>query len=615
VLLLGLGIGLAYLFAAPPWQHYDEPGHFEFAWLIANQDGLPQKGEYNQAMRRELAASMVEHNFFGAGKNHPNLLSKEEPVWIGISQISNYSVYHTLLSLPLRIFRASDITFQLYLARLVSLLLYLLTLAAAYGIACELSPPEHPLRWMLPISLALLAGFTDLMTGLNDDVGATAFFSLFIWASIALIRRGFSWLRFFAVLITATLCFFTKVTVNTAIILMVIPVLFSIFRGRWRWLAWAAIVVGLLAGLPLVFAWGDAAVWYRGYSQDASTRVSVENAPYGKHAVQLVAPPGTSTNVYQLLPEDAVKRIEGRTATLGAWMWASQRVTASAPVFFDGSQTSSQVFDIGKEPQFVSIQVQLPDHLDRGQVILSFSNEAYNIPVSVYFDGIVLSPGKRPVDEPPEFSSARLDHGEWGGRNFNNLIRNSSGEASWPWIRPYAERFIGKYITGAPSLILGALLDWPGGNWYYRTTIKNLFQTFWAVFGWGHVRLQPTWIYYLFAVVTAAGLIGAAAGLVRRRFRIPWEIVVFLAIAFTWMWAAAFVRGFGSLVGSLFIPSARYAYPAIIPTVLLLCIGWLELIHPLGRLSMPANVRFLPYWVFFLFLNLFSLATIYRYYH
>ena len=34
---LALCHGLLYMLILPPWQHYDEPPHFEYAWLIADR--------------------------------------------------------------------------------------------------------------------------------------------------------------------------------------------------------------------------------------------------------------------------------------------------------------------------------------------------------------------------------------------------------------------------------------------------------------------------------------------------------------------------------------------------------------------------------------------------
>jgi hypothetical protein len=156
IMAAGLINGLLHTFLVPPWQHYDEPGHFEYAWLIANKPGLPEHGEYVQWMRREVAASMFEHNFFADIDFRPNLLSITEPVWIGISQTDDVPLYYILVAAPLSIFKYTDITFQLYLGRLVSLGLFLLTLYSAFGIISELTTPGSSLRLLVPVTVALI---------------------------------------------------------------------------------------------------------------------------------------------------------------------------------------------------------------------------------------------------------------------------------------------------------------------------------------------------------------------------------------------------------------------------------------------------------------------------
>ncbi len=64
ILILAILQGLLFLFLMPPWQHYDEPGNFEYVWLVANLDHWPKPGEYNNEMRREVLASMIEHDFY-----------------------------------------------------------------------------------------------------------------------------------------------------------------------------------------------------------------------------------------------------------------------------------------------------------------------------------------------------------------------------------------------------------------------------------------------------------------------------------------------------------------------------------------------------------------------
>jgi hypothetical protein len=126
------------------WQHYDEPAHFEYAWLIANRPGgLPLRGEFDQPLRRALAASMIEHDFFRGMALLPDLEASNEAVWIGVSQVGDPPLYYLLASLPLRFLSTSDVTLQLYAARFVSLGLYLLSILCAWGMLQELVSNDH----------------------------------------------------------------------------------------------------------------------------------------------------------------------------------------------------------------------------------------------------------------------------------------------------------------------------------------------------------------------------------------------------------------------------------------------------------------------------------------
>jgi hypothetical protein len=90
ILALSLGFihGLIYVFLIPVWQHYDEPNHFEYAWLIAKRNGLPSPSDYDLGMRREVALSMVKSGFFRTLGFLPDVNSDKVPAWIGpISQL------------------------------------------------------------------------------------------------------------------------------------------------------------------------------------------------------------------------------------------------------------------------------------------------------------------------------------------------------------------------------------------------------------------------------------------------------------------------------------------------------------------------------------------------
>jgi len=257
LLFLALIRGLLYLSVVPPWEHHDEPTHFEYAWLIANRSALPQRGDYDQDMRREVAASMIEHRFPRLHNlGYPDL-GKDGPIWIGISELGHPPFYYLLAALPLRLVRHSDIPAQLYLARLVSLILYLCSIWVGYRLVGELAAPGHPLRRVVPGTMALLPAYTNLMTAVNNDVGAVVVFALFLWGAVRMIRRGFSWLRLLWLVGTAALCVWTKNTASVAIVLLPLALALALFRQvRKGWL-WAGF---LAAGVSLVFAlftWGD----------------------------------------------------------------------------------------------------------------------------------------------------------------------------------------------------------------------------------------------------------------------------------------------------------------------------------------------------------------------
>ena len=51
ILLAALVHGLLYATRVPAWQHYDEPTHFEHAWLIADRGALPETDGFDLDMR------------------------------------------------------------------------------------------------------------------------------------------------------------------------------------------------------------------------------------------------------------------------------------------------------------------------------------------------------------------------------------------------------------------------------------------------------------------------------------------------------------------------------------------------------------------------------------
>ena len=91
---------------------------------------------------------------------------------------------------------------------------------------------------------------------------------------------------------------------------------------------------------------------------------------------------------------------------------------------------------------------------------------------------------------------------------------------------------------------------------------------------------------------------------------------MFLGIGLAGIWGQAILRGIYSLIdGNIFIPAARYAYPVIIPTLLVLNVGWLEIARTLERWThLASHAKFLVYLVLFLGLDIAALLSLIQFY-
>ena len=622
ILILGLLHGLLYVFLVPPWQHYDEPAHFEYAWLIANRPGLPLSGEFDQPLRRALAASMIEHDFFRGMGVLSDLDASNEAVWIGVSQVGDPPLYYLLASLPLRFLSTWDVTLQLYAARFVSLGLYLLSILCAWGMLQELVSDDHILRWMVPLSMALLPGFTDLMTSVNNDVGAVVLFCLFLWGSLRLIRRGFSLPGLLWVGAAALLSLWTKETVILALPLLGLVLLLVLFRDRWRWVPWA-VLVALALVIPLsVFSWGETLFWSRLSTRtEIPIRVHSEQAPLGDYIIQIENyPDQIQEQIYQTLPSNQINSLQGRLVTLGGWVWATEPLNIYPITYFDGRQSYSQAFNVDQTPIFIAMTITLSEDADRARVMLSPGVRVNQGEWTVFYDGLVMVDGAYPLDQIPQFDDSSARQGMWGGQSFRNLISNASAESDGPGLRPWARDLSVKLFHALPdpALAVSAIFDWRGSSWYYRAAGQNLLHTFWAKFGWGHVSLLPltNQFYFLLQMITLFGLSGVYLGLFRRRSSLTWSVILFMGIVLVGIWVQTFFRGIESIRSTIFIPVARYAYPVIIPTLLMLNAGWLEIAYLLERwVHLSPRVKLWVYALFFLGLDLASVYSVAYYYY
>jgi len=398
ILILALMHGLIYVYLLPPWQHYDEPNHFEYAWLIANRGWSPKPSDSDPKMNRDVVESMIIHGFYKDFGIIPELDSPDQPVTItGYSQLGDPPFYYWIVSLPLRFMNGWNVTAQMYMGRLVSLILYLITVMIAWGITREITSPGHPLRLLVPGTLALLPGYVDIMTSINNDVGAVLVMSLSLWGSLRLVKRGFSIIDFIWASSTALLSIFTKSTAVVSLLILPIAILFSLLQGAKQKYAWFLIFVSFLTVLGLAFTWDDAAWWYRSTSQAGSTRVQNEKAVLGEYAfvieTQAEVTPRWMVPFFQPIPITIGRELYGEDVTLGVWMWASRPVDIRFPTLRTPNSGYSKNIKVGKEPRFYAKRATLTDTNPRIWISLTKTKSLSNEDVQIFYDGFILVEG------------------------------------------------------------------------------------------------------------------------------------------------------------------------------------------------------------------------------
>jgi len=612
-LLLGFFNAFLYVFIVPPWQHYDEPTHFEYVSLIAKKYSIEQRPEF-QSAQREIAASMIENNFFENLKFTPNLLLENKSIWIGISQTSDPASYYSLIGNILRLFPNIDPENQLYLARLLSIPFYLLTLFLAVKITNELFEKRSLMRTLVPMSILMLPGLVDIMTAVNNDVAAIAFFSLFLWGCVRILMKGINWFRLIWILSATALCIITKNTVAIAPILLIYPLIIIVKKKQLRIILVFLLLISFTLLLLTILDFNEPANWYQLNYQNQSTRKETTDAPLGNYALRLT---GGKTNqppsIFQVInlqeyPDTSSPNVI--RMTVGSYMWADSPTKASAPIIDNYNKHYSKIFDVGKTPKFFSYQVEFPANTKHIKLSLSFpkDTEVNNI----YYDGVFVAIGDIPDINNPHFTQENCNKLDFNQKEYNNLVRNCSAELSSISIDPNIDKLSLTLFPVHLSWILGVLSDFNSTGRYFKHTLSTLFQTFWAKFGWSHIPLIYNTPYIILAIFTIFGFIGSFFGFLNIKSPIKKRAFLFFGITATIIWTLNLLRGSGSVLSMpihIYIPPARYGYPAIIPTMILLSMGWV-FVYKFLQKFLPLKDKHLIGGLFLLLLSLDTLSVV-----
>ncbi|MDY7041589.1 MAG: DUF2142 domain-containing protein [Chloroflexota bacterium] len=200
LLLLTAVRGLLYAAVIPPWQSPDETGHFEYVWLITHLGRLPGQEDASSAFERELLGSLYEWRYGEfIGRPLPEQVPErmaDLPANIFARScrtvlLERFSLAYLWSALFLLPFHHQDLVFQLYAARLSSVLLNVAIVWLAIRTFSELMPARPDL---IPLMTAVVV-FLPQHTFINSMVGegplAELMACLVLWCWARLFRRGF----------------------------------------------------------------------------------------------------------------------------------------------------------------------------------------------------------------------------------------------------------------------------------------------------------------------------------------------------------------------------------------------------------------------------------------
>jgi hypothetical protein len=213
------------------------------------------------------------------------------------------------------------------------------------------------------------------------------------------------------------------------------------------------------------------------------------------------------------------------------------------------------------------------------------------------------------------FTDGDAKSGVWQGVEFDNLIRNASGETPWPIFSKLVRKFIPKNSNFSISNFF-TILDIGPHFWYFKAAATNIFRTFWAVFGWGSVYVFGQRPYWFFLVITLIGIIGFFLALIKQTSQLSWKFPFLFFISISAQVMVVLYRGVGGWFSNIFIPSARYLYPVIVPLAVMVAWGFQALFEAVHRrFKVPMRPLHLLYGCGLISIIIWSVISIWVYFY
>ncbi len=619
MLLLWVGHVLLYAILAPPWQHYDEPTHFEYIALIRELGQIPSLDVHDRGLRQAIAASMLEEGFFASPRTELEPFELDDPeLSLGFNERTHPAFYYWLAATLTQPFQSKPVVDQLRAVRMLSVLLATLFFYSGIRLVSMLQLASE-VRWAILASLAFNPALADTMSSVNSDVLANLVAVWLFAASLRFAQRP-SWRWLLVGLGLMLLAWNVKRMLVPFALIVPLGWLMSLPPpSRWRIGAALAVGLGLSCyGASRVLpsklaAWTSVAANSEpGFELQSTTIVR-----RGAAAFQLARPvDGPGPMLEQEIAPFLRKELAGQVLTLSGWMRTDrEEILGFTPALQYNQTVVQDSIYLGTTWKYVSITTRIPTNTTYLAVRLSGPLSQ----ATVFYDSLALIVGYAPGDD--SIPDGELEKALLGQGVPQNFLRNSDAELLIPRVPSAISGITARHVNAQN---IDRMMEKAVNPQWIRAVYPRqglaLFQGFWGIFGWGEISVSAGW-FTAIGLLVGFGLAGAIRQSYQFARRIPSDRDQIQRLAW-WMgcwavglgWSMAFLRVHLQPIQGAFIWSfGRYTFVAVVPSVIILVVGLGSLLPPHLRrqglvglsvfiglfASMALISTLLPYWAAF----------------
>jgi len=251
LLLLAAVKSLLWTVAIPPWRAPDEPQHFGYIEHLSREHSIPLNGA--TYLYPDILESLARTNFAGITGSESTTV---DPATRQLNPAAQHPPLFYTLALPAYLAGSgASIETQLYLVRLVNVLIFMALIAVAYRLARLIFPGAAYLQIGVPLLMIFHPQLGFISAGAMNDALLTFLFTLFLYQLTVIAMGDFSLKRAAILGVVIGLGMLTKSSFVIAfpISLAVLVVLLVIRKDQRRRLAMAA---GAVLGVSfLIFFW------------------------------------------------------------------------------------------------------------------------------------------------------------------------------------------------------------------------------------------------------------------------------------------------------------------------------------------------------------------------